>query len=95
MTFYSGVTSSAFKLLELVLICLSVLLNFKVCVIFETECKTFFQVIVVKAPWIKHSILRGCNYILPRLDDVIVGGTAQKGDFCLSTCVFLFPFDIF
>ena len=33
----------------------------------------------MKAPWIKHFVLKGNNYILPRLDDVVLGGTSQKG----------------
>lgn len=34
---------------------------------------------VVKAPWIKYSIMRGYDYILTRLDDIVIGGTGQEG----------------
>lgn len=38
------------------------------------------QVIRVKAPWIKNVWFFGTSYIIPNVDTVVLGGTAQKGD---------------
>lgn len=38
------------------------------------------QVLKVRAPWVKHAIVAGSNYILPNSEWVILGGTLQKGD---------------
>ena len=36
---------------------------------------------MVKAPWIKHFTLIGDDYyVLPRLEDVVVGGTHRLGE---------------
>lgn len=37
------------------------------------------QVLRVKAPWIKNVWIFGQHYLIPQLDTVVVGGTAQKG----------------
>uniref|UniRef100_H2YNG4 D-aspartate oxidase n=1 Tax=Ciona savignyi TaxID=51511 RepID=H2YNG4_CIOSA len=42
------------------------------------------QVFAVEAPWIKHFYLSGDYYILPRLTDVVLGGTHQTGDYNLE-----------
>ena len=38
------------------------------------------QVLRVKAPWIKNVWFYGTTYLIPNVDSVVVGGTAQKGD---------------
>ena len=43
------------------------------------------QTIIVKAPWVKHAFIYGeedntITYILPRADDVLLGGTEDVGD---------------
>ena len=38
------------------------------------------QVLRVKAPWIKNVWFFGSTYLIPQIDSVVVGGTAQKGD---------------
>ncbi|XP_076823650.1 D-aspartate oxidase-like [Clavelina lepadiformis] len=43
------------------------------------------QVIVVKAPWINHFYISGTDtYILPRMEEVVLGGTHQVGDYNLK-----------
>lgn len=39
------------------------------------------QVFRVKAPWMKAFWNFGPNYLIPNVDTVVVGGTAQKGDY--------------
>lgn len=43
------------------------------------------QVLRVHAPWIKSSCSFGDSYVIPNIDSVVVGGTAQKGNW--STAV--------
>ena len=38
------------------------------------------QVLRVKAPWINSVFFFGKSYIIPNIDSVVLGGTAQKGD---------------
>lgn len=38
------------------------------------------QVLRVKAPWMKGVWFFGTSYIIPNTDTVVLGGTAQKGD---------------
>ena len=38
------------------------------------------QVIRVKAPWIRNVWGFGTSYVIPNMDNVVLGGTAQKGD---------------
>lgn len=38
------------------------------------------QVLRVKAPWINSVFFFGKSYIIPNVDSVVLGGTAQKGD---------------
>ena len=38
------------------------------------------QVLRIKAPWIKNVWFFGTSYLIPNIDSVVVGGTAQKGD---------------
>ena len=38
------------------------------------------QVLRVKAPWIRSVWGFGTSYIIPNMDNVVLGGTAQKGD---------------
>eukprot|EP01035_Chromulina_nebulosa_P018485 gene18485-24198_t len=38
------------------------------------------QVLRVRAPWIKSVWFFGSSYIIPNIDNVVIGGTAQKGD---------------
>lgn len=38
------------------------------------------QVLRVKAPWINNVWFFGSSYIIPNVDTVVLGGTAQKGD---------------
>jgi D-amino-acid oxidase len=38
------------------------------------------QVLRVKAPWIRSVWGFGTSYIIPNIDNVVLGGTAQKGD---------------
>lgn len=42
------------------------------------------QVIRVKAPWVKHSMIAGKNYYLVNTDCVVLGGTKQAGDWNLD-----------
>lgn len=42
------------------------------------------QVIVVEAPWVKHFFVRDNFYVLPRLTDVVLGGTKQIGNYSLN-----------
>nr|XP_018667703.1 D-aspartate oxidase-like [Ciona intestinalis] len=42
------------------------------------------QVYAVEAPWIKHFYLFGNNYIIPRLTDVVIGGTKQYDNYNLE-----------
>ena len=65
------------------------------------------QVVLVRAPWIKHFVLyrdekNDMGYILPRTHDVVLGGTAQVGNWdeianpdtvelIISRCVSLIP----
>lgn len=38
------------------------------------------QVLRVKAPWMQSIWFFGRSYIIPNIDNVVIGGTAQKGD---------------
>eukprot|EP01041_Mallomonas_annulata_P011825 gene11825-24790_t len=42
------------------------------------------QVLRVHAPWIKRAYFYGTSYLIPNVDTVVVGGTAQKGDWNTS-----------
>lgn len=42
------------------------------------------QVARIRAPWIRHAILAGLNYIIPNRDCVIIGGTKQAHDYCME-----------
>eukprot|EP01038_Epipyxis_sp_PR26KG_P007915 gene7915-10743_t len=39
------------------------------------------QVLRLRAPWINNVWFFGTSYIIPNVDSIVVGGTAQKGDF--------------
>ena len=43
------------------------------------------QVIRVKAPWMNTVYFFGSSYIIPNVDSVVLGGTAQKGDWNTTT----------
>jgi len=43
------------------------------------------QVIRVHAPWMKNVWFFGTSYIIPNVDTVVLGGTAQKGDWSTAT----------
>ena len=38
------------------------------------------QVLRVKAPWMNNVVFWGTSYIIPNVDTVVLGGTAQKGN---------------
>ena len=42
------------------------------------------QVVKVKAPWMNNVFFWGTSYIIPNVDCVVLGGTAQKGDWNLQ-----------
>ena len=49
------------------------------------------QVIVVKAPWINHFYISGTDtYILPRMEEVVLGGTHQVGMITIQSVITLF-----
>ena len=64
------------------------------------------QMVLVRAPWIKHFVINDkrdkLTYVLPRTDSVMLGGTTQVGnwdkivnpdtaEFVMSRCVSLIP----
>ena len=42
------------------------------------------QVVRVKAPWMNNIFFWGTSYIIPNLDSVVLGGTAQRGNWDTS-----------
>ncbi|RWS02488.1 D-aspartate oxidase-like protein [Dinothrombium tinctorium] len=42
------------------------------------------QVLRVKAPWVKHCVMAGNNYVIPNTECVVLGGTKQKGEWNLA-----------
>jgi hypothetical protein len=58
----------------------------------ETSCRSFLTPHHVsigyfsnRAPWLKDAWFFGSSYIIPNVDTVVLGGTADKGDW--DTCV--------